>query len=84
MNTDGVNGKQIELCTGTDTLSKKTYNFDRVFLQAADQSMVFDDTVRPIIDDVSICLALWEAIYIITSSCTDKADNHSNSDARRI
>lgn len=51
--TDGVKGEQVELYMGPNALSNKTYNFDRVFSQAADQSMVFDDTVKPILDEVS-------------------------------
>lgn len=37
---------------GPNALSNKTYTFDRVFSQAADQSMIFDDVVKPILDDV--------------------------------
>ena len=50
--TDGVKGKLIELSMGPSALSNKTYSFDRVFSQAADQSMIFDDTVKPILDEV--------------------------------
>ncbi len=49
---DGVKGNQVDLSMGPSSLSNKTYSFDRVFSQAADQSMVFDDTVRPILDEV--------------------------------
>lgn len=49
---DGVRGKLLELKMGSNALSDKTYNFDRVFSQAADQSMVFDDVVKPILDEV--------------------------------
>ncbi|POR33002.1 Kinesin-like protein bimC [Tolypocladium paradoxum] len=52
VNTDGVKAKQIELCVGANMLNNKTYCFDRVFSQAADQSMVFDDTVKPMLDEV--------------------------------
>lgn len=37
---------------GSNALSNRSYNFDRVFSQAADQYMVFDDTVKPILDEV--------------------------------
>lgn len=55
---DNVKGKQVELSLGPNSLSDKTYHFDRVFSPAADQSMVFDDVVKPILDEVgdfSIC-----------------------------
>ncbi|KAK5657027.1 hypothetical protein OQA88_3553 [Cercophora sp. LCS_1] len=50
--TDGVKGKVVELSMGPASLSNKTYNFDRVFSQAADQSMIFDDVVKPIMDEM--------------------------------
>ena len=53
---DGVKGKGLELLLGANALSNKSYNFDRVYSQAADQNMVFDDTVKPILDEV--CRAL--------------------------
>ncbi|KAL7786297.1 P-loop containing nucleoside triphosphate hydrolase protein [Trichoderma ceciliae] len=52
VNADGVKGKQIELSMGANALSNKTYSFDRVFSPAADQSMVFDDTVKPILEEM--------------------------------
>jgi hypothetical protein len=48
-----VMGQHVELFMGSNALSNKTYGFDRVFSQAADQSMVFDDVVKPILGDVS-------------------------------
>lgn len=54
VNTDGAMGKHIELSMGPNALSKKAYVFDRVFSQAADQSMIFDDVVKPILGQVSI------------------------------
>ncbi len=50
--TEGVKGKIVELSMGPNALSNKTYNFDRVFSPAADQSMIFDDVVKPILDEV--------------------------------
>lgn len=50
--TDGVQGKVVQLSMGPNALSNKTYSFDRVFSQAADQNMIFDDTVKPILDEV--------------------------------
>ncbi|KAK2068199.1 hypothetical protein P8C59_002856 [Phyllachora maydis] len=49
---EGVKGKLVELSMGPNALSNKTYHFDRVFSQAADQSMIFDDVVKPILDDM--------------------------------
>ncbi|POS78898.1 kinesin-II 85 kDa subunit [Diaporthe helianthi] len=50
--TNGVMGQHVELSMGPNALSNKTYGFDRVFSQAADQSMVFDDVVKPILGDM--------------------------------
>ncbi|KAK0745793.1 P-loop containing nucleoside triphosphate hydrolase protein [Schizothecium vesticola] len=50
--TEGAKGKLVELIMGPSALSNKTYNFDRVFSQAADQSMIFDDVVKPMLDEV--------------------------------
>ncbi|OAA68823.1 kinesin heavy chain [Cordyceps fumosorosea ARSEF 2679] len=49
---DGVKGNQVDLSLGLNALTNKTYAFDRVFSSAADQEMVFDDTVRPILDEM--------------------------------
>ncbi|KAJ6788279.1 hypothetical protein PWT90_09832 [Aphanocladium album] len=49
---DGVKGSNVDLSMGPNSLSNKTYSFDRVFSPAADQEMVFDDTVRPILDEM--------------------------------
>jgi kinesin family member 11 len=51
--TDGVKGKTVELSMGPNALSNKTYHFDRVFSQAADQIMIFDEVLKPILEDVS-------------------------------
>jgi kinesin family protein 11 len=56
--TEGVKGKNVDLSMGPNALSNKTYNFDRVFSPAADQSMIFDDVVKPILDEVCSCEAL--------------------------
>lgn len=54
VSTEGVKGNVVELSMGPNALTNKTYNFDRVFSQAADQSMLYDDVVAPILDEVSI------------------------------
>jgi kinesin family member 11 len=51
--TDGTKGKLVGLSMGPNAVSDKTYNFDRVFSQAADQNMVFEEAVRPVLDEVS-------------------------------
>ncbi|KAI0178971.1 kinesin-domain-containing protein [Hypoxylon sp. FL1284] len=50
--TEGVKGKLVELSMGPSALSNKTYNFDRVFSQAADQSMLYDDVVKPVLEEM--------------------------------
>lgn len=52
VSTDGVKGKTVDLSMGSSALSNKTYNFDKVFSPAADQSMVFEEVVAPILDEV--------------------------------
>lgn len=54
VSTDGVKGKKVELSMGPSALSNKTYHFDKVFSPAADQGMVFDEVVTPILDEVCI------------------------------
>lgn len=54
LRTEGAMGKMVELSMGPSALSNKAYNFDRVFSQAADQAMVFDDVVKPILDEVNM------------------------------
>jgi kinesin family protein 11 len=53
LSTDGVKGKTVELSMGPSALSNKTYHFDKVFSPAADQSMIYDDVVTPILDEVN-------------------------------
>lgn len=52
VSTDGVKGKKVELSMGASALSNKTYHFDKVFSAAADQGIVFDEVVAPILDEV--------------------------------
>jgi kinesin family protein 11 len=54
VSTDGVRGKNVELSMGASALSNKTYHFDKVFSPAADQSMIYDDVVTPMLDEVSL------------------------------
>ncbi|KAF7537095.1 hypothetical protein G7054_g3955 [Neopestalotiopsis clavispora] len=50
--TEGAKGKMVELSMGPNAVANKTYNFDRVFSQAADQSMLYEDVVKPILEDM--------------------------------
>lgn len=50
--TDATKGKLVQLSMGPNSVSDKTYNFDRVFSQAADQNMVFEEVVKPVLDEV--------------------------------
>jgi kinesin family protein 11 len=52
LRTDGVRGKSIELLMGPSALSDKTYHFDKVFSAAADQAMIYDDVVTPILEEM--------------------------------
>jgi kinesin family protein 11 len=51
--TEATKGKSVELVMGPNSVSNKSYNFDRVFSQAADQAMIFEEAVRPVLDEVS-------------------------------
>lgn len=52
VSTDGIKGNSVELSMGPSALSNKTYHFDKVFSPAADQGMIFDEVVAPILDEV--------------------------------
>lgn len=52
VSTEGIKGKKVELSMGPSALSNKTYQFDKVFSPAADQGMVFDEVVTPMLDEV--------------------------------
>ena len=52
VSTDGVKGKSVELSMGPSALSNKTYHFDKVFSPAADQAMIYDDVVTPMLEEV--------------------------------
>ena len=53
VSTDGVKGRTVELCLGASALANKAYTFDKVFSPAADQGMIFEGVVAPILDEVS-------------------------------
>ncbi len=52
VSTQGIKGSTVDLSMGTSALSNKTYQFDKVFSPAADQGMIFDEVVSPILDEV--------------------------------
>ncbi len=61
VSTEGVKGKKVELSMGPSALSNKTYAFDKVFSPAADQGIIFNEVVSPILDEVCCCFmrAFW-------------------------
>ena len=52
VSTEGARGKTVELSMGPSALSNKTYHFDKVFSPAADQAMIYEDVVTPILEEV--------------------------------
>lgn len=56
VSTEGAKGKTLELSMGPNAVSNKTYHFDKVFSPAADQGVVYEDVVTPILNEVGIPL----------------------------
>lgn len=54
VSTNGIKGNVVDLSMGPSALSNKQYQFDKVFSPAADQTMIFDEVVAPIIDEVCV------------------------------
>ncbi|MCJ1245237.1 kinesin motor protein cin8 [Trapelia coarctata] len=52
VSTEGARGKTVELSMGPSALSNKTYHFDKVFSPAADQAMIYEDVVTPILEEM--------------------------------
>ncbi|MCJ1471923.1 kinesin motor protein cin8 [Lambiella insularis] len=52
LSTEGVKGKSIELSMGPSALSNKSYHFDKVFSPAADQAMIYEDVVTPLLEEM--------------------------------
>ncbi|KAJ5935832.1 hypothetical protein N7466_005379 [Penicillium verhagenii] len=52
LSTEGVSGKQVDLSMGPNALSNKIYAFDKVFSPAADQTVVYEETVVPILNEM--------------------------------
>ena len=56
VSTEGAKGKTLELSMGPNAVSNKTYHFDKVFSPAADQGVIYEDVVTPILNEVCILL----------------------------
>lgn len=69
VSTDGTRGKNVELSMGASALSNKTYHFDKVFSPAADQSMIYDDVVTPLLDEV--CTLSMPCMFFFLISLLD-------------
>lgn len=52
VSTTGVKGTNVDLSMGPNAISNKTYHFDKVFSPAADQAIIFDDVVAPVLGEV--------------------------------
>ncbi|KAJ5464434.1 Kinesin-like protein bimC [Penicillium daleae] len=52
LSTEGVSGKNLDLSMGPNALSNKTYAFDKVFSPAADQTIVYEGVVLPILNEM--------------------------------
>lgn len=69
LSTNGVKGNTLELSMGPSALSNKTYHFDKVFSSAADQAMIYDDVVAPILDEVCWLSILYFSVINWTYRC---------------
>ncbi|PGH07905.1 hypothetical protein AJ79_06112 [Helicocarpus griseus UAMH5409] len=52
VSTKGVKGTNLELSMGPNAVGNKEYHFDKVFSSAADQAIIFDDVVTPILNEM--------------------------------
>ncbi|KAK5417188.1 Kinesin-related motor protein [Exophiala xenobiotica] len=52
VSTTGVRGKTVELSMGPNAISNKTYHFDKVFSPAADQAIIYEEVVAPILSEM--------------------------------
>lgn len=50
--TNGTRGKELHVKTNLAEATTKTYSFDRVFGPDADQELVFQDVVSPMLKEV--------------------------------
>ena len=68
VSTAGLKGETLELSMGPNALANKTYCFDSVFAPAADQRMIYDEVVTPMLGKVSPLLISTRRL------CTDRRD----------
>ena len=54
VSTEGVRGKTVELSMGPNAMGNKAYHFDKVFSPAADQAIIYEDVVIPILNEVRL------------------------------
>ncbi|EZF24186.1 hypothetical protein H112_03262 [Trichophyton rubrum D6] len=52
ISTEGVKGTTVEVSMGPNALGNKEYQFDKVFSPAADQAIIFEDVVTPILNEM--------------------------------
>lgn len=62
VSTNGIKGNIVDLSMGPSALSNKTYQFDKVFSPAADQNIIFDEVVVPIMDEVGSMKSHFERL----------------------
>lgn len=85
LSTEGVKGKSLELSMGPSALSNKTYHFDKVFSSAADQAMIYDDVVTPILDEVgSADLEVANTLLTLHFRCSQDTIVRSLHTARQV
>lgn len=71
LSTEGVSGKNVDLSMGPNAISNKTYAFDKVFSPGADQVIVYDEVVLPIVNEVSRSLSpAWEHGALTNHRCS--------------
>ncbi|KAF3480599.1 kinesin heavy chain isoform 5A [Arthroderma uncinatum] len=52
ISTEGVKGTTVEVSMGPNALGNREYQFDKVFSPAADQAIVFEDVVAPVLNEM--------------------------------
>ncbi|PGH31979.1 kinesin family member 11 [[Emmonsia] crescens] len=52
VSTPGVKGTSLELSMGPNAMGNKEYHFDKVFSPAADQAIIYEDVVVPILNEM--------------------------------
>ncbi|KAK2808242.1 hypothetical protein FQN49_008733, partial [Arthroderma sp. PD_2] len=52
ISTEGVKGTTVEVSMGPNALGNREYQFDKVFSPAADQAVIFEDVVTPVLHEM--------------------------------